>query len=69
MVTSGIRLGTPIVTRNGMGPKEMESISALMDSVLKGVEIVSDSEYTIDNSFKEQTQLKVKDLCSRFGMR
>jgi glycine hydroxymethyltransferase len=65
----GIRLGTPIVTKNGMGPKEMDSISALIDSVLRKVEVVNDSEYKIDGTLREQTQAKVKDLCRRFGMR
>ena len=65
----GIRLGTPIVTKNGMGAKEMDSVSALMDAVLRKVEVVNDSEYRIDESFKEKTQTKVKDLCSRFPMR
>jgi len=65
----GIRLGTPIVTKNGMGPKEMESISALVDAVLRKTKLISDGEYKIDESFKEQISTKVKDLCSRFGMR
>ncbi len=68
-VADGIRLGTPIVTKNGMGPKEMDGISALIDAVLKEIEIVSDSEYRIAESLREQTQAKVKDLCSRFRMR
>ncbi|MBW8040454.1 MAG: serine hydroxymethyltransferase [Planctomycetes bacterium] len=68
-VTSGIRLGTPIVTKNGMGAKEMDCISALVDAVLRKVEVVNDNEYKIDESFREQTQGKVKDLCSRFFMR
>jgi glycine hydroxymethyltransferase len=68
LVTSGIRVGAPIVTKNGMGLKEMDSISALIDAVLRKVEIISDSEYRIDESFKEKTQTKVKDLCSKFGM-
>ena len=68
-VASGIRLGTPIVTKNGMGTEEMEGISVLIDAVLKGVEVVSDSEYRIAESLREQTQAKVKDLCGRFGMR
>ena len=38
-------------------------------AVLKRVEIVSDSEYRMDGTLREQTQAKVKDLCSRFGMR
>ena len=65
----GIRLGTPIVTKNGMGAKERDSISALVDAVLRGVEIVSDGGYRIAESLREQTQAKVKDLCSRFPLR
>jgi glycine hydroxymethyltransferase len=68
-VADGIRLGTPIVTKNGMGADEMEGISALIDAVLKVVEVVSDGEYTIAGSLKEQTQAKVKDLCGRFPLR
>ena len=68
-VADGIRLGTPIVTKNGMGTEEMEGISALIDAVLKGVEVVSDGEYRIAGSLREQTQTKVKDLCGRFPMR
>jgi glycine hydroxymethyltransferase len=65
----GIRLGTPIVTKKGMGAKEMDSITALMDEVLKGVGIAGEGEYQIDGTLREQTQGKVKDLCSRFPMR
>jgi len=38
-------------------------------AVLKGVEIVSDSEYKIGESLREKTRTKVRDLCSRFRMR
>ena len=65
---NGIRLGTPIVTKNGMGSKEMDRIAKMMDAVLKEVEIVSSSEYKIDESFKEEMRNKVKDLCARFPM-
>jgi len=68
-VADGIRLGTPIVTKNGMGTEEMEGISALIDAVLKGIEILSDGGYRIAESLREQTQTKVKDLCSRFPLR
>jgi len=68
-ISSGIRLGTPIVTRNGMGTNEMDSISVLIDTVLRAVEIVSDSEYKIDESLRNQSRDKVKELCSRFPMR
>ena len=65
---SGIRLGTPIVTKNGMGTKEMESISALIDAVLKRVEIISDNEYKIDESFSSEIRDKVKQLCNSLPM-
>ena len=65
-VTSGARLGTPIVTRNGMGPEEMDNIAVMMDAVLKKVEIAGDTKYSIDASFREQMKERVRDLCSRF---
>ena len=68
MITSGIRLGTPIVTKNGIGGKEMDSIAALTDAILKTVEITSDSEYRMDESFKNQMREKTADLCSKFPM-
>jgi glycine hydroxymethyltransferase len=68
-ITSGLRLGTPIVTKNGMGTKEMENISALIDTVLRKVEIINDSEYKIDESFRSEIADNVKQLCSRFPLR
>jgi glycine hydroxymethyltransferase len=68
-VGSGIRLGTPIVTKNGMGLKQMQRISELIDSVLKRVQIRSDSKYRIDESFKTEIEGKVKQLCDRFPLR
>jgi glycine hydroxymethyltransferase len=67
-ITSGIRLGTPIVTRNGMGEKEMAEIAQLLDAVLKKVKIISNSKYKIDESFKKESQERVRQLCSRFPM-
>jgi len=67
--TSGIRLGTPIVTKNGMGAKEMDSISALIDAVLKPVRVTASGEYEINESLRNEVRDKVKQLCSRFPMR
>jgi glycine hydroxymethyltransferase len=67
-VTSGVRLGTPIVTRNGMGDKEIDSISMLVGEILKNVRIISDSEYEIAESLKAEMQIQVKELCDRFPM-
>jgi glycine hydroxymethyltransferase len=67
-ITSGIRLGTPIVTRRGMSVEEMDSISGLVTGVLREVKIVSDGEYKIDASFKEQIKTQITDLCGRFPL-
>lgn len=67
-ITSGIRLGTPIVTKNGMGPQEMRTTAQLIDAVLRTVEIISDAEYRINQSFQNKTRQKVEDLCSKFPM-
>jgi len=68
-VTSGIRLGTPIVTRNGMDAEQMDVIAGLIDSVLKGVGIVSETEYELDESLRNQTAEKVRELCHEFPLR
>ena len=68
-ITSGIRLGTPIVTKNGMGAAEMDSISALIDAVLKPVRVTASGEYEINKSLRNEVRDKVKQLCSRFPIR
>jgi glycine hydroxymethyltransferase len=68
-ITSGIRLGTPIVTRNGMGGEQMQRIAELIDEVLKRIEIINETEYKIDNSFREQIRAKAAELCDEFPMR
>ena len=65
-VTSGIRLGTPIVTKNGMGAEQMDIISALIDAALREVKTIASSQYEIDESFKNEIHDRVKQLCCRF---
>jgi glycine hydroxymethyltransferase len=68
-ITSGIRLGTPIVTRNGMGGGQMQSIAKMIDAALSHIEIISESEYKIDGSFKKQARDEASELCGKFPMR
>ncbi len=67
-ITSGMRIGTPIVTRNGMRAPEMRIIAQLVDRVLMRVEIVSDREYRLDPAFREEIREQIHSLCSRFPM-
>ncbi|TSA53682.1 MAG: serine hydroxymethyltransferase [Planctomycetaceae bacterium] len=68
-VASGVRLGTPIVTKNRMGAAEMHRISELIDAVLKGVRVVTNSEYRINESLSSEIRNKVMQLCRKFPMR
>jgi len=65
-LASGIRLGTHIVTSNGMGPKEMGIIPELIDGVLKKVEVQSAVNYHLDEPSKEEKRRQVRDLCQKF---
>ena len=68
-VTSGIRLGTPIITKNGMGPEEIDTISMILDTALRKVKVISESKYEIDDSTRNDLREKVKQLCCRFPLR
>ena len=65
---NGLRLGTPIVTKNGMGGEEIDKAAEMIDAVLKEIEIVSDTECKINESFRIEMRNKVKELCIRFPM-
>ena len=67
-VTSGIRVGTVIVTKQGMGADEMDMISGFLDSVLREVEILSENKYSLEEAFRKEIRRQVMDLCSRFNI-
>ena len=67
-ITSGIRLGTPIVTKNGMGPEEIDTVSTLIDTALRKVKVLSENKYEIDDSTKNDLREKVRQLCLRFPL-
>ncbi len=67
-VTSGMRLGTPIVTKNGMGHAQMEAIAGLIDAVLTQVLPTGGREYRLDDRLRLETKRQVEDLCARFPM-
>ncbi len=62
MVTSGIRLGTPVGTTRGFGPAEWRLIGELIGDVLDGLAAHSEDNSAIENSVRGE----VVELCRRF---
>ena len=56
-ITSGIRLGTPLLTSRGMGVDEMKTIAELVVTVLK---------HHRDETVIKDTGKKVRELCEAF---
>jgi glycine hydroxymethyltransferase len=67
--TSGLRLGTPIVTRNGMGKPQMRRIAELFDTILANVKAVNENKANIDAKVARRVRGEIKELTSRFPMR
>lgn len=65
-ITSGIRLGTPIVTRNGMGPEQMDIAAKMVVEVLKNVRPIDGCNYELDRAFAERMRNDVMVLCRSF---
>ena len=62
MVTSGVRLGTPVGTTRGFGPKEFRRVGELIGDVLAGLCRNHD-----DNGAAEgKARAEVAELCNRF---
>jgi glycine hydroxymethyltransferase len=67
-VTSGLRVGTPIVTRNGMGPQQMPPIAEMLWEVLDHVHPNGDRSFDLDESFRAEMRQRVLHLCRQFPL-
>jgi glycine hydroxymethyltransferase len=67
-VTSGLRLGTPVITKLGMRPKQMQLIAEYIKGVLDRVEILSDTDYRLDETFAFETADQVRELCEAYPL-
>jgi glycine hydroxymethyltransferase len=66
-VTSGMRLGTPIVTKNNMEDTQMDAIFEMINIVLNNTVILDEKNYKVDPSIKKQTLENVALLCNKFS--
>lgn len=64
--SSGVRLGTAIVTKLGMGMEQMDLIGSLIDEALRGTEVCGEDEYAIDEEIKERICGRVAQLCREY---
>jgi glycine hydroxymethyltransferase len=67
--TSGVRMGTPIVTKNRMGTAEMEQIADLIDEVLTNIKPSGQNEHSIRDTVAANIYDKAKELAVRFPIR
>jgi len=65
---AGIRLGTPIVTKRGMGADEMKRCAGFVNEVFENLEIIDSGRFELKEGFKKEMQGKVAAFCSRFGI-
>jgi glycine/serine hydroxymethyltransferase len=63
-----MRIGTPILTKCGMGVTEMDVIAMLVDRALPGVEILGEREYRVDEDLREEIREEVRGLCREFPL-
>ena len=68
-IASGVRLGTPIVTKNGMKPEQMSRVAEFIDTALKNAKIITSRKYQLDDSVRNDIAEQVKQLCLKFPMR
>ncbi len=67
-VTSGMRLGTPIVTRNGMGPQQMRPIAEMLHGVLDGVHPTGERSFHLDPTFQMEMRQRISHLCRQYPL-
>ncbi len=65
-VASGIRLGTPSVSKRGMDEEEMTLIAETIDHVLTRVKPISDRKYELADETETSVKILIADLCNRF---
>ena len=68
VITSGIRIGTNVVSRIGMGEEQMEEIAFHIDDVIKKIKPINKTSYELDKSFKEKKRKEIKELMKKYPL-
>ncbi|GAB2648003.1 serine hydroxymethyltransferase [Saccharopolyspora gloriosae] len=67
-VTGGLRLGTNVLARRGMGPAEMARCAGLLDRVLRCAEPVDATRYRLDPVVRDEIRAEVRELTRSFPL-
>jgi glycine hydroxymethyltransferase len=65
---SGLRLGTPIATRRGMGIRQMDAAAEMIAEVLEEVRTIGPDEYELAQIVKSKIGSMVGDMCENFTL-
>jgi glycine hydroxymethyltransferase len=66
---NGLRLGTPIVTKNGFGAAEIDEVSQLVDTALSNIKVSDTTTFTVEKQLADRIRNQVKELTGRFPIR
>jgi glycine hydroxymethyltransferase len=64
----GVRLGTPIVTRRGMGTKQMDMAAEMIAQVLEELQINSKDNWKLDEATEIKIIKMVSEMCEAFAI-
>jgi glycine hydroxymethyltransferase len=67
-VTSGLRLGTNCLAVRSMGASEMPACAALVDRVLRGLEVRDEVRYVLCPNLRSALRKEVRELAARFPL-
>jgi glycine hydroxymethyltransferase len=68
-ITSGLRLGTNTLAFRGMSAEHMPRCAALIDRVLKSLDIHGDTRYSLDPAVRRWASDEVQRICREFPLR
>lgn len=68
VVTSGIRVGTNVVSRIGMDEEEMKEIAFHIDDIIKKIEPLGKTSYHLDKNFVRAKREEIKELMKNYPL-
>jgi glycine hydroxymethyltransferase len=68
-ITSGLRLGTNTLALRGMSAEHMPRCAALIDRVLKSLDIHGDTRYSLEPAARRWASDEVQRICREFPLR